>query len=84
MSGDGPLLRTRAARAKRGKRVLPRRLQIPGTELRGLGAVSEEDAGEQKKTARIGLRLTATAVVVLGLFTVMVGRLWTLQAAAKK
>jgi penicillin-binding protein 2 len=67
-----------------GARVVPRRLQVPGAKLRGLGSVTDEDAGEQKKQARIGLRLTITAVIVLGLFTVMVGRLWTLQVLQTK
>jgi penicillin-binding protein 2 len=39
----------------------------------------EEDEQEEKPHSRLGLRLTLTAVVVLGLFTVMVGRLWSLQ-----
>jgi penicillin-binding protein 2 len=71
------------SRFRRGH-VLPRRLQVPGVNRRGLGAVTEEDTGEQKKTARIGLRLTVTAVVVLGLFTVMAGRLWSLQVLQTK
>jgi penicillin-binding protein 2 len=57
---------------------------VPGAKMRGLGAVTDEEAGEQKKPARIGLRLTITAVIVLGLFTVMVGRLWTLQVLQTK
>jgi penicillin-binding protein 2 len=70
------------SRRRRGS-TLPRRLQVPGTNRRGLGAVTDEEAGEQK-TARIGLRLTVTAVVVLGLFTVMAGRLWSLQVLQTK
>jgi penicillin-binding protein 2 len=39
----------------------------------------EDEEPEQRKQPHLGLRLTATAVLVLGLFTVMVGRLWSLQ-----
>lgn len=54
----------------------PRRVpRPPPTALQELDA---ED-GDDKPQARLGLRLTVTAVVVLALFTVMVGRLWSLQ-----
>ena len=39
----------------------------------------DEEETDEKRPARLGVRLTITAVVVLGLFTVMVGRLWSLQ-----
>ncbi len=39
----------------------------------------EEEVETERKAPRLGLRLTLTALIVLGLFTVMVGRLWTLQ-----
>ena len=39
----------------------------------------EDEEPEQRKQPRLGLRLTAMAVLVLGLFTLMVGRLWSLQ-----
>lgn len=71
-------------RARGGRRIVPRRLQVLGENRRGLGAVSDDEAAEQRKPARIGLRLTATAVVILGLFTVLAGRLWTLQVLQTK
>jgi penicillin-binding protein 2 len=39
----------------------------------------EDDDSEDRPQARLGVRLTITAVIVLALFTVMVGRLWSLQ-----
>jgi penicillin-binding protein 2 len=47
----------------------------PNTVLRSL----DEEETDEKRPARLGVRLTLTAVVVLGLFTIMVGRLWSLQ-----
>jgi penicillin-binding protein 2 len=52
-----------------------RRVAPPPTALREL----EEDDSDEKPQARLGVRLTVTAVIVLALFTVMVGRLWSLQ-----
>jgi penicillin-binding protein 2 len=39
----------------------------------------DDDDSDDKPQARLGVRLTITAVIVLALFTVMVGRLWSLQ-----
>lgn len=69
--GDGAPIRISSGSSARAPATEPPWSSV----LRGL----EEPDAEDKKQPRLGIRLTLTAIVVLGLFTVMVGRLWTLQ-----